>query len=61
MLTAPSVAQENATEAGVNHNRHEFSANVSMQDLVDSYLPPFQSCVEKGAVSGLMWSVAIFL
>jgi beta-glucosidase-like glycosyl hydrolase len=27
-----------------------------MQDLVDSYLAPFQACVEKGHVSGLMCS-----
>ena len=26
------------------------------QDLVDSYLLPFQACVEKGHVSGLMCS-----
>ena len=31
-------------------------ANVSMQDLVDSYMPPFQACVEKGRVSSLMCS-----
>ena len=27
-----------------------------MQDLVDSYLAPFQACAEKGQVSGLMCS-----
>lgn len=27
-----------------------------MQDLVDSYMPPFQACVEKGRVSSLMCS-----
>jgi hypothetical protein len=36
--------------------RHDFNANVTMQDLVDSYMPAFQSCVEKGRVSGLMCS-----
>jgi beta-glucosidase-like glycosyl hydrolase len=29
---------------------------VPQQDLVDSYLPPFQSCVEEGKVSGVMAS-----
>ena len=36
--------------------RHDFSATITQQDLVDSYLFPFQSCVEKGKVSGLMCS-----
>ena len=30
-----------------------------LEDLVDSYLLPFQSCVEKGKVSGLMCRHAI--
>ena len=29
---------------------------ISSQDLIDSYLAPFQQCVEKGKVSGLMCS-----
>ena len=37
-------------------SRHDFDANVTMQDLVDSYMPAFQSCVQKGRVSGLMCS-----
>jgi beta-glucosidase-like glycosyl hydrolase len=36
--------------------RHDFNAVVSMQDLQDSYLPPFRACVEDGHVSGLMCS-----
>jgi len=28
--------------------------SLSAQDLADSYLPPFQSCVEEGKVSGIM-------
>ena len=47
-------SMEHTTEGGVTHTRHEFSANITQQDLVDSYLLPFQSCVEKGEVSGLM-------
>eukprot|EP00750_Incisomonas_marina_P023484 INCI5035.7.p1 GENE.INCI5035.7~~INCI5035.7.p1 ORF type:complete len:707 (+),score=122.42 INCI5035.7:169-2289(+) len=49
-------SMEHTTEGGVTHTRHEFSANITQQDLVDSYLLPFQSCVEKGEVSGLMCS-----
>jgi len=30
---------------------------VPQQDLVDSYLPSFQTCVEEGKVSGIMWGV----
>eukprot|EP00435_Cladocopium_sp_Y103_P040526 s2108_g11.t1 len=33
-----------------------FDSAVSMQDLVDSYMRPFQACVEKGRVSSLMCS-----
>ena len=45
---------EKSTEAGVTWTRHGFNAEVTPQDLVDSYLAGFQSCVEKGRVSGLM-------
>jgi len=41
---------------GESHTRHNYDANITMQDLVDSYLKPFQSCVEKGKVSSLMCS-----
>lgn len=30
------------------------------QDLVDSYLPSFQACVEEGQASGMMCSVSVF-
>ena len=36
--------------------RHTIDVSILNQDLVDSYLPPFQSCVQKGKVSGLMCS-----
>ena len=48
-------SMEHATECGVTHTRHDYDAKITQQDLVDSYLLPFQSCVEKGRVSGLMW------
>ena len=47
---------EHATECGVTHTRHDYDAKITQQDLVDSYLLPFQACVEKGKVSGLMCS-----
>jgi len=49
-------SMEHATEAGQTHTRHDFSANITQQDLMDSYLLPFQGCVEKGKVSSLMCS-----
>jgi pre-mRNA-splicing factor SYF2/beta-D-xylosidase 4 len=52
---------EHTTEGGQTHTRHDFSATITQQDLVDSYLFPFQSCVEKGKVSGLMCSYVPYL
>jgi pre-mRNA-splicing factor SYF2/beta-D-xylosidase 4 len=49
-------SMEHSTECGVTHTRHDYDAIISQQDLVDSYLLPFQACVEKGRVSGLMCS-----
>ena len=37
-------------------SRHTIDANITQQDLIDSYLAPFQACVEQGKVSGLMCS-----
>ena len=36
----------------------DYDAIVAMRDLVDSYLYPFQQCVEKGQAAGLMCSCA---
>lgn len=41
---------------GVEYGREDFNAIVSQQDLVDSYLAPFQQCVEAGNAAGLMCS-----
>ena len=49
-------SMEGTTQNGVHHDRNHFNALIPMQDLVDSYLPPFQACVEKGRASGLMCS-----
>ncbi|KAL2653705.1 hypothetical protein R1flu_021833 [Riccia fluitans] len=37
-------------------DRYDFDAQVTKQDLLDIYNPPFQSCVEKGKASSLMCS-----
>jgi beta-glucosidase-like glycosyl hydrolase len=48
---------ESTTQPDGEHNdRQHVDTTVSMQDLVDSYMKPFQACVEKGRVSGLMCS-----
>jgi len=38
------------------HTRIFFDAVVSQQDLLDTYQPPFRSCVEEGRASGIMCS-----
>ena len=39
-------------------DRNHIDSLVPQQDLVDSYLPSFQACVEEGKVSGIMCSCA---
>ena len=41
---------------GEHHDRNHYDATISQQDLIDSYMLPFQACVEKGRVSSLMCS-----
>jgi beta-glucosidase-like glycosyl hydrolase len=47
---------EGSTEVGVSDDRNHVDTAITMQDLMDSYLPPFQSCVEEGRVTSLMCS-----
>ncbi|XP_022768308.1 probable beta-D-xylosidase 7 [Durio zibethinus] len=35
-------------------NRFVFDANVTVQDLADTYQPPFQKCIQQGKASGVM-------
>ncbi|KAJ6685536.1 BETA-D-XYLOSIDASE 7-RELATED [Salix purpurea] len=35
-------------------NRFIFDAQVTLQDLADTYQPPFQSCIQEGKASGIM-------
>ena len=39
---------------GESENRGSVDTNISIRDLVDTYMVPFQACVEVGKVSGLM-------
>jgi xylan 1,4-beta-xylosidase len=53
-------SMESSTDGdGVHHDRNHFDAAVTQQDLLDSYMPAFQACVEKGRVSGLMCSCKV--
>ena len=45
-----------AERDGEVEDRQHVDSNVTLQDLLDSYMPPFQACVERGKVSGLMCS-----
>ncbi|XP_043720955.1 probable beta-D-xylosidase 7 [Telopea speciosissima] len=36
------------------NTRYVFDARVSLQDLADTYQPPFQSCIKEGKASGIM-------
>ncbi len=37
-------------------DRHHFNAKVKDQDLVETYLPPFETCIRDAHVSGIMCS-----
>ena len=51
-------SMEKSCDGGQCHGREDYDAIVPMRDLVDSYLYPFQQCVEKGQAVGLMCSCA---
>ncbi|KAK9111076.1 hypothetical protein Scep_018595 [Stephania cephalantha] len=38
-----------------NITRYTFDANVTVQDMVDTYEPPFQKCVQEGRANGIMY------
>ena len=47
---------ESSNEDGHHEDRQHVDTAVTQQDLMDSYMPPFQACVERGKVSSLMCS-----
>ena len=55
-LPRPPPPLQNELEATNGSTRHNIDVFVPQQDLVDSYLPSFQTCVEEGKASGIMCS-----
>ena len=60
MLTPPPTPPHTHTKHKQEHwngtDRNHVDVFVPQQDLVDSYLPSFQTCVEEGKASGIMCS-----
>lgn len=52
-LKVSACAKHFAVHSGPEHNRHEFNAIASQQDMDETYLPAFKKLVEAG-VSGIM-------
>ena len=55
-----SPTPQNELEAWNGTTRNKVDSFVPQQDLVDSYLPSFQTCVEEGKVSGVMVRAGAF-
>ena len=53
-LKAAACAQHFAVHSGPESVRHEFNAEVSEQDLRETYLPAFKACVQEGKVEAVM-------
>ena len=49
-------SMERSADDGISFGRESFDARVTARDLADSYLAPFQQCVERGQSAGLMCS-----
>jgi beta-D-xylosidase 4 len=49
-------SMESTKDASGSWTRHTIDATITMQDLTDSYMAPFQTCVEQGEVTSLMCS-----
>jgi beta-glucosidase-like glycosyl hydrolase len=46
----------NSLESWNGHTRHNFDAQVPLNDLADYYLPSFKACVMEGKSRGIMCS-----
>jgi len=57
-MRAPSLSARarNRLDAFNGTDRNHVDSFVPQRDLVDSYLPSFQACVEEGQVTGIMCS-----
>lgn len=53
-LKVAACAKHFAVHSGPESLRHEFDAEVSEQDLRETYLPAFQACVEEAGVEAVM-------
>lgn len=53
-LKAAACAKHFAVHSGLESVRHEFNAEVSEQDLRETYLPAFKACVQEGKVEAVM-------
>ena len=53
-LKAAACAKHFAVHSGPESLRHEFNAEVSRQDLYETYLPAFRACVQEGKVEAVM-------
>jgi hypothetical protein len=55
-LPPPPPPSQNELDGWNGTDRNHIDVFVPQQDLVDSYLPSFQTCVEEGKASGIMCS-----
>ena len=53
-LKAAACAKHYAVHSGPEGSRHGFNAEISVQDLFETYLPAFQACVQEGKVEAVM-------
>lgn len=53
-LKAAACAKHFAVHSGPEDIRHSFNAEVSQQDLHETYLPAFKACVQEGKVEAVM-------
>ncbi|BCJ94359.1 glycosyl hydrolase [Anaerocolumna cellulosilytica] len=53
-LKVAACAKHFAVHSGPEDIRHSFNAEVSLQDLNETYLPAFKACVEEGNVEAVM-------
>lgn len=53
-MKAAACAKHFAVHSGPEDIRHEFNAEVSRQDLYETYLPAFEACVKEAGVEAVM-------
>lgn len=53
-MKAAACAKHFAVHSGPEDLRHHFNAEVSIQDLYETYLPAFQTCVQEAKVEAVM-------